>query len=244
LGGGRSTIFAPLIFRSFVKKPSSSPNFSIMFSPQQLEKLMKVHGLGPPGTVEENEETIKRFLDEAELDDDEDTDGLTDDELAKLVQHFHLGKWGSTEDMVERIHNFLSTIDVIHLPESYLRLLIKHFSLGDAADFSSMTGRLMDFLRLKLHEDPWHQSGSFGKWNEIHQVPITATGSPHDIPSSTATTSPAAGNLPRPAASSTHPSSGTTSPPPPSPRRRKFSDAGGKFSKGDTERSFKDCVLF
>ena len=60
-----------------------------MFSLQQLEKVMKIHSLDPPGTVEEMEEQMKRFLDKP--DEDEQCDlSYTADQLAFLVRQFHL----------------------------------------------------------------------------------------------------------------------------------------------------------
>ena len=106
---------------------------------------MRLHDLGFPGTVDEMETKIKEFLDKT--DEDEQCDlSYAADQLAFLVRHFQLGKRSNYEDMDRRITQFLETIDVLKLPQAYLRIVNNDYGFGHPAEFKHNESTSHDVL--------------------------------------------------------------------------------------------------
>jgi hypothetical protein len=121
-----------------------------MFSRQQLEKLMRIDGhpwsswhCRRDGRT--NETVPRRRRRAMRL-------SYTADQLAFLVRHFQLGSRSDYDDMDMRITQFLKTIDVLKLPEAYLRILNNDYGLGPPTEFNAMSQRSSfdDFLEHQI----------------------------------------------------------------------------------------------
>src|SRR5271154_5092058 len=117
---------------------------------------------------------------------------------------FNLGNEATMRIWTGGSHSFSKRLMSSSFPKHTFESSTRTTVLVIRRSSNTTSQRVMTFLNERLHDDSWHDSGHFGKWNEIHQSLTFPGSSPHDIPPSTTPAIPVENSVATPPASSSH----------------------------------------